>query len=74
MNEEFEKWYNKKYPLPPTIERGPMSCAAKNQALSAWKEAMRVNRERLNLLSALEAAGVDNWEGYDEAVEILDEN
>jgi hypothetical protein len=25
-------------------------------------------------LSALEAAGVDNWEGYDHAMEILNEN
>ena len=26
------------------------------------------------LLNALEAAGVDNWEGYDAAVESLDED
>ena len=30
-------------------------------------------REREQLLDALEAAGVDNWEGYDEALEILRE-
>ena len=26
-----------------------------------------------NILTALEAAGVDNWEGYDEAMTILEE-
>ena len=30
--------------------------------------------KRLELLDALEAAGVDNWEGYDEALEILRKN
>lgn len=30
-------------------------------------------QERLNFLEALEAAGVDNWEGYDYAQEILEE-
>lgn len=29
--------------------------------------------ERLNWLDALEAAGVDNWDGYDCALEILEE-
>lgn len=28
-------------------------------------------REKEQLLDALEAAGVDNWEGYDEAMEML---
>jgi len=28
-------------------------------------------RAKEQLLDALEAAGVDNWEGYDEAIEIL---
>lgn len=27
--------------------------------------------KKLQMLDALEAAGVDNWEGYDEALEIL---
>ncbi len=27
-----------------------------------------------NMLRALEAAGVDNWEGFDQAVEILGES
>ena len=29
-------------------------------------------RERSNFLAALEAAGVDNWEGYSDAFRILD--
>ncbi|KKK87181.1 hypothetical protein LCGC14_2755790 [marine sediment metagenome] len=31
-------------------------------------------KEREQLLNALEAAGVDNWEGYDVAMDILNEN
>lgn len=30
-------------------------------------------RERDDWLSALEAAGVDNWDGYEEAMKIADE-
>lgn len=30
----------------------------------------RTDEEKLLFLEALEEAGVDNWEGYDEAVEI----
>lgn len=30
--------------------------------------------EDSEFLEALRAAGVDNWEGYDFAIEILDEN
>ena len=30
----------------------------------------KTDEERLLFLEALEEAGVDNWEGYDEAVEI----
>lgn len=36
------------------------------------KKEIRQLEERLELLDALEAAGVDNWEGYDEALEILE--
>ena len=35
---------------------------------------MNYLRDRDRLLSALEAAGVDNWEGYDHAVEIYQES
>lgn len=31
----------------------------------------RTLRRRLDKLDALEAAGVDNWEGYDTAMELL---
>lgn len=31
-------------------------------------------RERLALLDALEAAGVDNWDGYDEAIASMGED
>jgi len=32
-----------------------------------------VVKDRLNLLDALEAAGVDNWQGYGDAQEMLQE-
>lgn len=72
--DEFEKWYDKTYPLPLLVERGPIGREAKKQAKIAWEEAMRQNQERLNLLDALEAAGVDNWDGYGEAIDIMNEN
>jgi hypothetical protein len=31
------------------------------------------DQERLDLLDALEAAGVDNWQGYEEAMDMLRE-
>lgn len=34
---EFEKWYDKTYPLPPTIERGPIGRDTKEVARSAWE-------------------------------------
>lgn len=47
-----------------------------SSALSANRLLLEANEklmEREQLLDALEAAGVDNWEGYDEAMEILEE-
>lgn len=40
--------------------------------ISRLKEEIRQLEKRVELLNALEAAGVDNWEGYDEALEILE--
>ena len=37
------------------------------------KELYEVLLDRDQKLCALEAAGVDNWEGYDEAMNILEE-
>ncbi len=31
-------------------------------------------REATRTLNALEAAGVDNWDGYDEALSLMEEN
>ncbi len=44
---EFEKWYNKQYPLPSTIERGPIGRDAKEQARSAWKAAISAENKAL---------------------------
>lgn len=38
---EFEKWDKKEYPLPPTIERGPIGRDALKQRKHAWKAALR---------------------------------
>lgn len=36
--------------------------------ISVWNEMI----EDANMLDALRAAGVDNWQGWDEAMEILE--
>lgn len=43
---------------------------AKNAALEAENKKLK---EREKTLIALEAAGVDNWQGYDDAMEILEQ-
>ena len=42
--DEFEKWYSEKYPLPSTIERGPIGRGAKEQARAAWAEKSAENK------------------------------
>lgn len=42
-----------------------------NGSVTLTKEEYEEIQERLNWLDALEAAGVDNWVGYDNAVDIL---
>ena len=37
---EFEKYFNEKYPLPPTIERGPVGRDFKRGCGEAWKAAL----------------------------------
>lgn len=37
---EFEKQFNKKYPLPPTIERGPIGKDFKKGCGEMWKGAL----------------------------------
>ena len=37
------------------------------------EEQVKVLKERCKLLTALEAAGVDNWQGYDDAISILED-
>lgn len=45
-----------------------MAVESKILTIEQWIEIQK----RLDLLDALEAAGVDNWEGYDYALEILE--
>jgi hypothetical protein len=46
------------------------NCAPKNCVVVTFKEYEELQRDR-RLLSALKAMGVDNWEGYDAAVDIF---
>lgn len=39
---QFEKWFNKAYPLPPTIEREPVGRYFKAGCNEAWKAALRM--------------------------------
>lgn len=58
--DEFEKWYNEQYPLPPTIERGPIGRDAKEQARSAWKAAISAENSQLrDQLAEAEGKGKD---------------
>ena len=54
-----------------SLRKANLSFAPKQIKLAAEN---KVLNEKLELLDALEAAGVDNWEGYDEAIEILRKN
>jgi hypothetical protein len=62
-----------------TYEDATFACAARTFVPEMLAEIRRSHaenaklRERATLLSALEAAGVDNWEGYSHAYEILAE-
>lgn len=38
--EEFEKWDEKEYSLPPTIERGPIGRYGLNQRKHTWRAAL----------------------------------
>jgi len=38
--EQFEKWFEETYPLPPTIERGPIGRDLKSGCRGAWKAAL----------------------------------
>jgi hypothetical protein len=48
-----------------------------NQTVISWYEPLNIDLESLKedsqKLAALEAAGVDNWEGYDIAMDMLNE-
>ena len=48
--------------------------AAKNNLMSDDEKNSKIIEEKLDLLDALQAAGVDNWDGYDYAMEMLEEN
>jgi hypothetical protein len=48
-----------------------MSCRLIKQELAKRDEAIAKLKKRDEILSALEQAGVDNWEGYSEAMDIL---
>ena len=37
---EFEKWFEKTYPLPPTMERGPIGRDMKCACKAAYREAL----------------------------------
>lgn len=45
---------------------------AENETVTLTKAEYERMLERLEWLDCLEAAGVDNWEGYDIALEMLD--
>jgi hypothetical protein len=42
--------------------------------IDTLKEERQENEKRLNLLTAFEFGGVDNWEGYDISIEAWEEN
>jgi len=46
---------------------------ARNNLMSDVEKSSVYTQERLARLDALEAAGVDNWDGYDYAMEMLEE-
>lgn len=45
--EAFEEWYSKEFPLPPTIERGPVGRDHKRGCKDAWKTALKWVRIKL---------------------------
>ena len=80
---EFEKWYNGQYPLPPTIERGPVGRDAKEQARSAWKAAISIENKSLRTqLAAAEKeierkdSQIEYWQNVckEHGVEIIDKS
>ena len=42
----FEVWYEKEFPLPPTIERGPIGRDRKDGCKQSWKAALKWAREK----------------------------
>ena len=59
-----------------SIDAWDRKCQALNEALSKvakLKKRIEELEEREQKLDALEVAGVDNWEGYDIAMDILSE-
>ena len=47
---------------------------SEQETVTISKEEYESLLEDSRLLGALQAAGVDNWEGYDNACELLDED
>ena len=43
----FEVWYEKEFPLPPTIERGPIGRDRKDGCKQAWKAALEYSKKLL---------------------------
>ena len=37
---EFEEWFTKEYPLPPTVERGPIGRDFRNGCKKAWNKSI----------------------------------
>jgi len=44
----FEEWYEKEFPLPPTIERGPIGRDRKDGCKQSWKAALKWVLQRSN--------------------------
>lgn len=48
-----------------------IKCGAASDTITITKKEYEKLKEKRDLLDALEAAGVDNWDGWDYAMEIL---
>ena len=71
LNKKVEDLKAEKQTLQKAREREKYTLRQKQKNAQRLDIQISKLREREQLLDALEAAGVDNWEGYDEAMEIL---
>ena len=52
--EEFDKWDMQEYPLPPTIERGPIGRDCLEQRKKAWQAALEWTLTQVTDIEATE--------------------